>query len=41
MYRGGLEGVANRKDSHSYIFLGHWLNGEGDFCTKYLIYLFS
>ena len=37
---GGLIGLWARK-ADTLIFLGYWLHGEGAFCTKYLIYLFS
>lgn len=38
--RGTIEGCELVRQTLLYI-LGHWLSGEGDFCTKYLIYLFS
>jgi len=33
-------GAVHEKQALLYI-LGYWLNGEGAFCIKYLIYLFS
>ena len=38
--RGTNLGCGHERQTLLYI-LGYWLNGEGAFCTKYLIYLFS
>ena len=38
--RGTIEGCGHARQTLLY-FLGYWQNGEGAFCTKYLIYLFS
>ena len=38
--RGTIGGCGPQRQTLLYI-LGYWLHGEGAFCTKYLIYLFS